>query len=889
LRIAAVRLLPLFLLPTVFAPCPAADPKTEVAAQLKAYYDKGTEPPWKEAVGRLKSTDLQERADAAGYLVAVLTRALEDERSGAAPWRATPYWGSSGGNPARRLREAVAGEVAGTPGSPAALPVLRWFLDHEPSAGTQERIVTGLDKLAGKEADDFRLALLNPAHKNAAVVAGVLKQVGPHKTALPADRLAQLCHHYRASIREEARKLNRQRKGPDPGPFDAALAMRAGPVRELMDAIGKLIVEPPAADAKWVVVTTTYFKDGKKTEESQSRGWLLKDGDTFSILTPFADKEAFSQKARETSDRGKQTYSSSYAAEQIEKEVERLVELRKNEDREFELSRRGGLTGQFEGCGASLYEIMVGRWLYDTKQYDLAARVILPALDMLYTDEHLAGIVRDGLGQNYGYRMLAAFVGERDYDRATKLASLIRERFPGTRFHSDAVRLMAELPMRRDDFKELKLPTAKEWAELKGKTSRAEQVEYLCKRMRLLNCFQWGQPGDVSYSDKQYAEPCGMSRNASWGGSGGKTEVINPLVEFVGPTDGFVRGDAKRSKGMELAVADIRLLAPHLRDDWHLLIVSFWRDFHPDRTLHTSRPLFARLINDLAKRDLCDPRKFATLTDAERDKEIRRIVSWATANADKTAAELNWDTVREAMRAGKEWREVSENVYELIEAKEANVTGVLLHYLDQESTDKYDRRDILTQCAAVDAKAAKAAARRYLDHKDLGVQVAAASVLWKAGDKVPARAVLARVLAEADHSNLGGEALEETVGMLLADGSADSRQAAVQVFRGQRLVSFREENRLGVVKKFIAAGMPDGYRFYLPLLDIAGRNHPETGTGYFEPVRQRFASEIMTGLAPDDPEIKALVKAGKKPGDAIPELKKWLQKKIDEAPKKPEK
>src|SRR5262249_50034490 len=109
----------------------------------------------------------------------------------------------------------------------------------------------------------------------------------------------------------------------------------------------------------------------------------------------------------------------------------------------------------------------------------LPAVLPLPALDTLYKDEHLVLISRDRLGQVYGYQMLAAFVGDRGYTRAEKLAKLLAERFPETRFHEYAVRLAEQLPRQRDDFTKLKLPTLKEWAELKPPLTRAQQIDFL--------------------------------------------------------------------------------------------------------------------------------------------------------------------------------------------------------------------------------------------------------------------------------------------------------------------------------------------------------------------------------------------------------------------------
>ena len=77
--------------------------------------------------------------------------------------------------------------------------------------------------------------------------------------------------------------------------------------------------------------------------------------------------------------------------------------------------------------------------------------------------------------------------------------------------------------------------------------SRAEQIDYLCGRLRLLNCFQLGQPGGWVPGETQYAEPCGLSDDAAWGLRHGKTEVINPYSELTGRKGSLARTDDNRN------------------------------------------------------------------------------------------------------------------------------------------------------------------------------------------------------------------------------------------------------------------------------------------------------------------------------------------------------
>ncbi len=86
---------------------------TGVPAVLKNYYDgEVTYPdwgksPWGIAINHLGSKDADEAGTASRFVRAILSQAQEDERSGRAQWYATPFWGSTGENKARKLRELM--------------------------------------------------------------------------------------------------------------------------------------------------------------------------------------------------------------------------------------------------------------------------------------------------------------------------------------------------------------------------------------------------------------------------------------------------------------------------------------------------------------------------------------------------------------------------------------------------------------------------------------------------------------------------------------------------------------------------------------------------------------------------------------------------------------
>lgn len=879
-----------------------SEENTSIIQELNLYYEKGTSPAWSAAVKNLTSDNQEQRTSAAKYLVALLQQAQTDELSGKAPWRATPYWGSNGENLARNLREAIANELAKTKASSDTLLVLRWYFDHEKVAHFQETVLSALDKATGKEVDELRISLLQPAHKNSVIVQAVLRQIGDHKSPLPDKVLAALCDHYRPAVRKAARDLNKKRGGADPGPFDAAKAMQRPEIAKLMSEIGALLDSPASTDALFVKVAskTTYEK---RTNTSTTLGWLVKDdGDSWVVQTPFGQREKFDKETKIKRCETEIVTQSSWEKYSIEEEVKRVADIRGKGDPNFKLSERGGLTGQFEGHGVSIYEIMLAHWLYTSKKYDLAAQVFLPALDTMYEDRHLIKVVRHSVGTQIGYRMLVAFAGERDFIETQRLAKAIVDRYPDTIFHEYAVRLAKEMLRRQDDFKSLKLPTPAEWAQLKKLLTREEQIRFLCERMRLLNCFQMGQPGGYSIREKQFAEPCGISPDAAWGMSQGTTHVINPYVELMGGSEGYWEYDEKqKSKGMELKVADIAILAPYLRDDWHLLCISFWRDFHPDRTLDTTRVMFAGIIDNLAKKELSQPFAMKKMTDDEIDTHVKSIINWSKANSIKSEADLLWEPLNKAVEAGAYFSDLP-NVESLVKIKDKRLGPVLTKYLNEYETKgrrpnphairfqgmpsdaTFTLRDLLRYSRRYDPALFKEAARKHTKNQDDIIRLLCAYILFEGGEVDEGRKVLADLLENSKPNNLYDRDLLEMVEILIKEGSDTSRQTARLIFKNKHYPEIRDEwVRVSIVNQCAQAGIGDGYLSYLPLLDIKGNSIGDMSYSNGTVVGELIAKEIIEKLAPKDPEIIRINAKFPKAADQIAPLKEWLKEKAKAA------
>ena len=173
------------LVPTA---CFAADDvNTRATEALKRYYEgrlrqpfiitdptqkpKKVPAPWAEPIKQLSAAKGTDRREAASFLRALLDQALRHEKSGKAPWRATPYWGGGAEVPARDLRGIVAEELAKITPPSEALTLFRWYLDNETADKFLPFIMTALGKIDAKEANDLRAKLASQPHENALVTA----------------------------------------------------------------------------------------------------------------------------------------------------------------------------------------------------------------------------------------------------------------------------------------------------------------------------------------------------------------------------------------------------------------------------------------------------------------------------------------------------------------------------------------------------------------------------------------------------------------------------------------------------------------------------------------------------------------------------------------------
>ncbi len=166
--------------------------------------------------------------------------------------------------------------------------------------------------------------------------------------------------------------------------------------------------------------------------------------------------------------------------------------------------------------------------------------------------------------------------------------------------------------------------------------------------------------------------------------------------------------------------------------------------------------------------------------------------------------------------------------------------------------------------------------------RHLGVRYEAARITFEVGDKAKAREALGELLQTQTEYGLrmtpwSGEA----VNLLLKDDAEESRKAARRLFTNPELKHLASDKvRADLLRRFSAAKLPDGFQFYLTLLDAKGDKLGERTLA--RPVAELFADEVTDVFASADPDVVAIVKKFPKTADRIPALKKWLEERAAE-------
>ncbi|MBI4613852.1 MAG: hypothetical protein HY720_09600 [Planctomycetes bacterium] len=750
------RLATLWIL-AALSPLPAASPQETPGPEerraftdLALYYENEEKvPPYAKAIGDLGSEDAETRRAAGEYLRALLAQSLADETNGRAPWRSLPYWGGGSESPARKIREALAKAMAEGARGEEAIAAAAWLLEEEPLVEGRTAGAEALARIEGPGVAPVVRRVLTRDFLTEVAAVRLLALAGERSMGELSDVALALSNHYRTAVREEARKTA-ARLGAGPIPeFRPQEAFTPWLAREI-ERIAAMVLPAIPESARFVrveVAEPSDVNEGFGERPWSAAAWILDESDAAIRFLDLFARESTIDRAR---CRKIEDWS-------LAKEAERLLAIRSGvaDAREAadQLSLRGGLTGQFEPGFVSLPEALVAAWSFVRGDKKTAAAVLFPRIDEAADDRWIGSAARDLLGRHYHQEMLDAFAGARDYDRVLAFAGhLSRDLFDGYEYQGRARELAAQIEARRDDFRDFRLPTPEEWKELCSRLSREERIRYLAARLRLLNCFQWGQPGGVSYEDRQHAEP----RSA---GKEPETEVTNPFVEL---------------RSMGLTVADLVHLVPYLADENYMPTYSYWRNFHPSRDLHRVNGAVAYIVNEVARRDIANLGTYWSLDAEGRRRHVEAVLSWCRENASRTPRGLAIET----LQASSTWSDFESAAREAAREKWAEALSTVAARLDDW---KHREGDVAELAYGFHSPEALPHARSWQGHAEREVRFWASLVLLEHGDraKLEGLETLRGALAKDDGSWLYPRAIVP----LLATGQAEALELAAGILR----------------------------------------------------------------------------------------------------------
>jgi hypothetical protein len=843
-RSASAAVLCWLLLP---APLPAGAPQPEVPGpegkrafdDLARYYaDNDRPPPFGEALDALKGDDPAARGRAGKYLLALFKQSFADEGNGRAPWKQLPYFGGGSQSDARELRKRLAEAFGARAAGEAAAEATLWLLDVERLPDGNKAGLMALRRLEGPKAAAAFKHLLAAPHPNAEVLSGALAETGKRGLKQLGPQVAALCGHYRKQVREAARATAKG-LGVDPVPaYDPEKAFTPALTAQL-ERVAAMALPAIPKDAQWVEVRGAAGKDGGET--LLLTGWLLGTADRTHRLVDWFGAEV------------------NLPAEGVKIKpitladtAKRFRGIREAGGREAvgQLSRRGMLTAQFQPRFVSQPELLTGAWAFVRGDRKAAAEILFGRIDEMRDDRWLTDIARDLIGHTYHQEMLQAFSDRRDYARTLVLARhLAGAAFDGYQYQPRAKNLAAQLPRRAADFKTFTLPTPAEWKALQGKLPRDGQIKYLAERLRLLNCRQWGQPGGVNYEDEQNSAPFA----AREGGKG--VAVINPCVELG---------------KLKLQVADLAVLVPYLADNNYMLVFSYWRDFHPGRTLHQVNWVVTGLVNDAAGRDLADLKAYNGLDEAGRKAHLAKVLAWCKANAGKGRDELLLD----ALKTAEDWRAFRAAAGELVAAKNLKALPILV---ERGKGFKGAEGEVAELCRKLDAAEAVEPARAWVKGGDAKAHFWAALILLRHGDRKKGEGLeaLKAALAADDGSYLYPRAIDD----LLAVKSDAAMSLACAVLKKPRFAL--DFNAGAILHRLFLAGRQEALDYLLTHLDSKEDAGTSSGSYKGKQVRRpqtaadRIAGEIAEWRTDDwayeslAPEEERQAQRGK--------LKEWLR------------
>lgn len=713
---------------------PAAESNSHAeraAGEVAAYYkNQETKPAFAAAVAALTGEDAAKDKEAAAYLLTLLKQLLSDEEHGRAPVKQIMDFGRSTENAADKLigeiADALNGTAEGGAKGDAAVELAPWLREHAGRAG-EFAAYNIIDRTHTPKADAALLGYLDPPHPFALTLAGAIEEAARRK--LPIEPLLRkLALSPRAKVRVAAVSAARDLHYADLPVYEDRTVLPDW-LGKLLGEIAAMVPHAVPEKATWVHLKSGP-QPGSKDPASEQSGWLLRtDKDEQTVLNYFGQKVCCVpgewKEGRSFPEADQVMEYVKVAPQKWQQDVRRFGALRKSRDAEKmgALSAGGSITAQFESGAITLPEALVAAWSFQRGERAVAASILLPRLEAMDDDRALGEEVRELLGKQIHHRMLENF-SSRDYPEALRLARhLAQPIFGGYQYQLRARRLADQLGQHGDDFKTFVLPAPDQWEEMKKKLDRPAQIRFLAEHLRLLNCWQHGQPGDVDYEEKQYAQPGGED-------AAGNHEVINPYHEL---------------HELGLAPGELTTIIPYMASRDYMPMFSYWRDFTPNRMLHQVSWAVANVIDSVARRKLSDVDRFDLMEEPERAEHLAKLQEWARANSHRTRADL----MVEVLQSTNDWTEFIRNTSEAMRAKSIEAQKIVLHRFTEFEPSR--RQDAAEICARLPSPELLAAARQWIKRDEAGVRFWGGVVLLQQGtpeEKDAAVLVLEPILAK---------------------------------------------------------------------------------------------------------------------------------------------
>ena len=732
-------------------------PAQRARSDLDRYYRSAAHPSHSSAALEwLSSSSPYMRQMGSAYLVALYRDALEDELSGRIPWHATPFWGGPSESDAREFRSSLADEIGEHAQGEEAVAVVGWALRHERATALRTALAGALPRLIGPDADALIVSLLSSSEGNRVVLSQALEQVQARKLSRAKLDVLRLCQDPRPSVSRSARAVAASSSWPIPD--NGAPEFPVWLDRALRNVRAR-VLDPIPPGSRWAVFRIhsgrTDYPDSLTLQTLG--GWWLAERDTTVICLDWFGRQTELPRMRTEVEFGSFAKAESILVWARTESPRRDYDL--EERKRAILSREGGLTAQFEAQDLSVPEALVAAWAQERGDRGAATAILAPRLDTLQDGRDFDPIVRDLQGTIYHLAMLDRFSLDRDYAETIRIARhLARPEFDGYEYQSRARELAQQLPRRATDFGSFRLPDSASWSAERRHLSREKQIAFLAERLRLLNCFQWGQPGGVAFWGPQYAEA--THKKDVWSPIRHRSApAINPWVEL---------------SDMKLGIDDLPALSPFVLDRNFTLTYEFWRDFNPDRTLYRVNMLVAHRIQDIAGRDLVHLDDFGKLSEAEQRERAAAVARWARAHHGWTVHQLTLDCLATA----DEW---SDFVSAVNQARQDSISAAGPIVLSRMDHFGRGRSILLQDACALDSASAAARSRGLLQDADSEVRLAAARILLRRGGEDAARGVEGvRGLKQADPYRYWAV---ETFYDLLASGRPDAVELAATALR----------------------------------------------------------------------------------------------------------